>query len=475
MTQIIIKPAVWRCFSCGGGVTRNYWEFSASNFIDLEVCLASDGRVWSDGGISRDSDSENLYELETDQQVFELGDYIAKCPHCSALFIASLIPWGDHSSLFLDETRGWTDTSYNWDFNRYQMKEQEALKESLVVTSADIDSSSESMFLIKANLVETLRYLEELLSRDTFITWSIWTAAQQLVNNAVFKYRQGSYLTQLHQEQAMAALTEVARRVGQIMEGRPASLYPLMREENRGEEPPILQPDTIFLANLLRIVRPVSPDYYAGRFLPRKEFASEFNELSLQVLALHELIESNNADWEASILLQEILKKYFSFEWNELSSGGSFEVLSELDEIESPDLGDVLRGAKADWNRGPAIVFFVSRITEEVVLIAMVHPEDFSKAIRGAYVSDNQDEYWEPGNRSELESLLTADYSIWIFDWNLAGGDLGLDEYLSDQVLPVQMWATNQGPNLSDIEKVAEFIGLGSGYDYEEIIHYLGK
>lgn len=471
----VVKPAVWRCFSCGGGLTRNYWEFSSSNYLDLEVCLASDARVWSDGGISRDSNSDELYELETDQQVFELGDYIAKCPHCSALFIASLIPWRDHSSLFFDETRGWTDTSYNWDVNQYRIKEEEALKESLVLPSEKVASSSDSMFLIKANLVETLRYLEELLSRDTFITWSIWTAAQQLVNNAVFKYRQGSYLTELHQEQAIAALTEVFRRIGQIMEGRPASLYPLKRLEDWGVEAPLLQPDTIFLANLLRIAKPNGLTYEAERFLPRKEFANELSELSLQVLTLHELIETDNSDWAASVSLQKVLKEYFPLEYNEFSSVGTFEVFSELDGIESPDLGDVLRNAKADWNYGPPIVFFVSRHTSEVVLIAMIYPEGFSKAIRGAYVAGNREEYWEPGNRFELEALLTTDYSIWIFDWNRADGDLGLDEYLSDQVLPVQMWATNQGPNLSDIETVAEFIGLGSGYDYEEIIQYLGK
>lgn len=139
-------------------------------------------------------------------------------------------------------------------------------------------------------------------------------------------------------------------------------------------------------------------------------------------------------------------------------------------------LGDVLKGTKADYSLGPAILFIVSRDTNEVLEICMIqHGGGVSTAQWRSHLSPQALEYWGPCSNADFESRLIEENELWVLDWSsLSDEPAALEEDLDWEIEPVQMWVKGEKVMLEHIQPKSAFIGFANAYPVKEIFHFLG-
>lgn len=136
-------------------------------------------------------------------------------------------------------------------------------------------------------------------------------------------------------------------------------------------------------------------------------------------------------------------------------------------------LGEILKSTKIDYNSGPAIVFFVERATEKVSVIAMISQGGASVAKWGSHLQPQNYSYWDYCSKDQLESFLNESLEIWIYDWSYEGEETDFEQDIDWEIEPVQKWVKAEPVTLADIQQLSAFIGYGSGYGVDEVLHYL--
>lgn len=205
------------CPWCKVTAVRRY-NFFRQNFFELadhpfdeemeNPVLWTDG-AWTEGG----TDPEDVQVMDN-----QYGDCVLCCPACQALFLASML---EHPELQQEET--WSSSQLFVAPGTYPKGHFEATLSEEWILTAQVDQSMD--------------YLEQNLAANNLISWSQWTAAQQLVNFISHSVRLGKTIPTELSDKARDLLTRFCDRISQIKSGTLGAMYPLnnVAEESQDE------------------------------------------------------------------------------------------------------------------------------------------------------------------------------------------------------------------------------------------------
>jgi len=191
--------------------------------------LWTDG-AWSEGGV--DPDCKNSIDNQ-------YGDSVVRCPACRALFLASVVQLPGS--------------------NEYQIRR--AAQEFVLpgnVAKGHFEKTLSEEWILSAQLDQTLDYLDQNLKDAGMISWSQWTAAQQIVNWVSYIIRTGDSITEEQDARGRRLLAELCKRFSQIQEGTLGFDYPFnnvsseMDDENFFDHTHTLE-ERFPMANMRRI------------------------------------------------------------------------------------------------------------------------------------------------------------------------------------------------------------------------------
>lgn len=278
------------CPWCGVTAVRRY-NFTRP-FFDEESEMPSnmDNPVlWTDGAWSEtgvDPDCKNFIENQ-------FGDSVVICPACNALFLASAVelPGSDE----------------------YQI--QRAVSEFVLpgqVAKGLFEKTLSEEWILSAQLDQTMDYLEQNLEASGLITWSQWTAAQQVVNWVSYIIRTGDAISTEQDSRARSLIAEICSRFSQIKEGTLGFDYAFndvssdMDDENFFVHTYVLE-EALPKANMRRIAGDWHEiEYTLGRNLfeigsledLEEQGLHEFDEYIIRRrLVLRDLIENKDTRW----------------------------------------------------------------------------------------------------------------------------------------------------------------------------------
>lgn len=171
--------------------TRPYFDEESEMPSNMEnPVLWTDG-AWSESGV--DPDCKNSIENQ-------YGDSVVSCPSCNALFLASVLE------------------AYGSDDYQASRAASEFISPGRVEEGFFEKTLSEE-WILTAQLDQSLDYLEQNLETSGLISWSQWTAAQQIVNRVSYIIRIGDSITEEQDIRGRRLLAEVCKRFSQIQEG----------------------------------------------------------------------------------------------------------------------------------------------------------------------------------------------------------------------------------------------------------------
>lgn len=204
------------CPSCQQTIFRG---FVGSEYADniVIIPLAENERVWTDGL----TDSESV---DPGRALPTHGEFIAKCPRCSALFPDHFVPWEN------------------------RQPNQEPPRELVLrYLDADIEESSGDMLLL-ASMEETADYLEFLNGEQMLHYWEAWTATQQLIYLGVQRIRTHGKLDAGIELRVQRLVKIMAQSLSGAMEGAFASRTMLDEKSRIGE-----MPEWVIFADMFRL------------------------------------------------------------------------------------------------------------------------------------------------------------------------------------------------------------------------------
>lgn len=456
MTSVVAPPP-YPCPSCTAPITRSYAEIEPDDGIVDPRRARIPKVIWSDGAIRPLNPEDSFQNYRA--PLCQLGDYIAVCPKCGAMFPALFLPWS------IPEMS-----------NLRQLSER-SLEES--VLQADLAPQVKDQFhnsISRATLEQTISYFEKIESKTAVTpTWATWTAAQQIVNLASEMVRDGEAVEPDLDERARACLRSFLDSISNMKAG---TLRNLAETSEIGEKAIVPEDyfDTLFvreeyavLSNMGRITG-ARDDFgwsIVSRYLPRRRS----NEEPLETEWLGELLMENEQN-DAWAVFRPIPNP------NARPLGEFIDGMWVEREI---DLGDVLDALDIDYNAGPSHLFAIHRETGLLEAIAMIgdkNPDEVIVAIKGAYARDKQAlHYWHSVDRSEFETFISGDYELWLFDYGSEADEPGDEETAEETALQyelpiVQRWSKNDVLRREDVGPIARFIGYQ--YSMEELAHFLG-
>jgi hypothetical protein len=179
---------------------QDFLELADKPFVGEEMdnpVVWTDG-AWTESGFDPD-DVEVLYN--------QYGDCVVCCPACQALFLASALEYPENESGgsgFVDELFVAPGTYPKGHFGATLSEE----------------------WILTAQVDQTIDYLEQNVATSGLISWSQWTAAQQIVNFLSHKVRRGGTVPEELGQRGRDLLRIVCERVGQIKEGTLGSMCP---------------------------------------------------------------------------------------------------------------------------------------------------------------------------------------------------------------------------------------------------------
>lgn len=125
------------------------------------------------------------------------------------------------------------------------------------------------------------------------------------------------------------------------------------------------------------------------------------------------------------------------------------------------------------------ITLFIREATGLVEQVIMAHAyRSVLTAKRGSANNPedlDMEDFWENCSRSDLEPFLTSQFEVWRFDWasedDTPGSGTGIDpeDALAWEVPIVQSWLKDEKIYVHDVDRVADFMGYGSGFIFEDI------
>lgn len=281
---MLIPQEPMPCPSCQKTIFRGFVGYEhLDNFVILP--LGENERVWTDGL----TDSESV---DPGRALPTHGEFIAKCPKCSALFPDHLVPWRDR------------------DPNRETPRE-------LVLGNLDgkIDESNDDMLLL-ASLEETAGYLEFLNNEKMLHYWEAWTATQQLIYLGVQQIRTHGKLDAGIELRAQRLVKIMAQSLSGATEGAFASRTLLDDASRLGE-----MPEWVVFADMFRIAGDfrLASQYldYAFVELEHEKEESEISEFfefaavtedrfkvkAARINLIADLIDEGDSTWTSSALV----------------------------------------------------------------------------------------------------------------------------------------------------------------------------
>jgi hypothetical protein len=264
--------------------TRPYFEEESEMPSNMEnPVLWTDG-AWSESGV--DPDCKNSIDNQ-------YGDSVVSCPSCNALFLASVL-----------EAHGSDEYQVSRAASEYVLPGR--------VEEGYFEKTLSEEWILSAQLDQTLDYLDQNLKDAGMISWSQWTAAQQIVNWVSYIIRTGDSITEEQDARGRRLLAELCKRFSQIQEGTLGFDYPFnnvlseMYDENFFDHTHTLE-ERFPMANMRRIAGDWHEIYYTlGNNLfnigsledLEKQGLHEFDEYIIRRrLLLKHLNENKDSRW----------------------------------------------------------------------------------------------------------------------------------------------------------------------------------